>query len=278
MRKVLISLLLAGVAASPAIAAQHDDSDRHQTREERQQSRSEARSERQQSRVERQSVRQEPAPVREQRVQVREQRVQGREQRVQMQPAAPQNYVAPNPGPRVVRAPQNGGRNWQYQQQVRQQQRAVDLQQTREAIRDQRDDRRVERQQRRTRAPVVSNVPREGTQPPLRVERRRSPETNWNTSWRHDNRYDWSSWRNHHRSWFHLGFYSDPFGWGYQPYSIGWRLWPSYYSNRFWINDPWQYRLPYAPPGYQWIRYYNDALLVDTWTGQVEDVIYNFFW
>ena len=29
--------------------------------------------------------------------------------------------------------------------------------------------------------------------------------------------------------------------------------------------------LPYAPPGYRWIRYYDDALLVDTWDGTVVD-------
>jgi Ni/Co efflux regulator RcnB len=38
------------------------------------------------------------------------------------------------------------------------------------------------------------------------------------------------------------------------------------------------YRLPFAPPGYRWIRYYDDALLIDTWDGQVVDVIYDFFW
>jgi Ni/Co efflux regulator RcnB len=38
------------------------------------------------------------------------------------------------------------------------------------------------------------------------------------------------------------------------------------------------YRLPYAPAGYVWIRYWNDALLVDTWSGQVVDMIPNFFW
>ena len=42
-------------------------------------------------------------------------------------------------------------------------------------------------------------------------------------------------------------------------------------------SDP-KYGLPYAPPGYQWVRYYDDALLVDTWSGQVVDVINNFFW
>ena len=60
-------------------------------------------------------------------------------------------------------------------------------------------------------------------------------------------------------------------------FSIGWRLWPSYYSSNYWFN-PTQYGLPYAPPGYQWVRYYDDALLVDTWSGEVVDVINNFFW
>ncbi len=129
------------------------------------------------------------------------------------------------------------------------------------------------------RTPVVSRTPREGTQPPLRTEnRRRSNWTSWNHNWRNDRRYDWRDWRRRHRSHFHLSFYYDPFGWNYRPYSIGWRLWPSYYSSRYWINDPWYYRLPYAPPGYRWIRYWDDALLVDTFTGEVVDVIHNFFW
>jgi len=131
----------------------------------------------------------------------------------------------------------------------------------------------------RNRVPIVSSTPREGTQPPLRAEHRsRDRDHNWSTSWRRDHRYDWQNHRHRHRSLFHLGFYYDPFGWSYRPYSIGWRLWPSYYSSRYWISDPWQYRLPYAPPGYRWIRYWDDALLVDTFTGEVVDVIHNFFW
>jgi len=131
----------------------------------------------------------------------------------------------------------------------------------------------------RTRTPVISHTPREGTQPPPRTDfARRTASMHWNTDWRHNHRYDWWNWRRTHRNYFHLGFYYDPFGWGYRPYSIGWRLWPAYYSSRYWISDPWYYRLPYAPPGYRWIRYYDDLLLVDTWDGQVVDVIYNFFW
>jgi hypothetical protein len=128
------------------------------------------------------------------------------------------------------------------------------------------------------RTPVVSDVPRPGTQPPLRNGYRHAADVHWNSNWRSDGHHDWHNWRNHHHSWFHLGLYYDPFGWGYQPYSVGWRMWPAYYGNSFWINDPWQYRLPYAPPGAQWVRYYNDAVLVDMYTGEVLDVVYNFFW
>lgn len=133
----------------------------------------------------------------------------------------------------------------------------------------------------RTRGPlVVSTVPREGTQPPPRIgdPRWAGASSNWNRGWRDNHRYDWRDWRSSHRTIFHIGIYYDPFGWDYRPYQIGWRLWPNYYSQRFWINDPWMYRLPYAPPGLVWVRYWDDALLVDTYSGEVVDVIHNFFW
>jgi Ni/Co efflux regulator RcnB len=88
----------------------------------------------------------------------------------------------------------------------------------------------------------------------------------------------WRRWRDRNRSIFRLGFYFDPFGWGYHRWNIGWRLWPSYYSSNYWLDDPYMYRLPYAPWPYKWIRYYDDAILVNTYTGQVADVIYDFFW
>jgi Ni/Co efflux regulator RcnB len=130
------------------------------------------------------------------------------------------------------------------------------------------------------RPPVVSAVPRENTQPPPPAAARPASlaTSHWRGDWRSDRRYDWRNHRRRHRSLFHFGFYFDPFGWSYRPYSIGWRLWPSYYRSIYWLNDPWRYRLPYAPVGYRWIRYYDDALLVDTWDGTVVDVIYGFFW
>ena len=128
-------------------------------------------------------------------------------------------------------------------------------------------------------APAISRVPRAGTQPPVRLGSRwRDSNHRWRGDWRSDRRYDWRNHRRRYSSLFNFGFYRDPFGWGYQPFSIGWRMWPSYYSRSYWLNDPWQYRLPYAPPGYRWIRYYDDAILVDTWDGQVVDVIRSFFW
>lgn len=100
----------------------------------------------------------------------------------------------------------------------------------------------------------------------------------WSRNWRHDHRYDWRRWRDRNRTRFHLGFYFDPFGWNYRRYSIGSYMYPSYYSSRYWLHDPWSYRLPPAWGPYRWVRYHNDALLIDTWTGEVVDVIHNFFW
>jgi hypothetical protein len=33
-----------------------------------------------------------------------------------------------------------------------------------------------------------------------------------------------------------------------------------------------------AYPGTRWVRYYDDVLLVDVYTGEVVDVIHDFFW
>ena len=106
----------------------------------------------------------------------------------------------------------------------------------------------------------------------------RRDQAQWSNHWRNDNRYDWRRYRNHHHSIFRIGFYYDPFGYSYNRFNIGSFLYPSYYRSNYWINDPWQYRLPPAYGPYRWVRYHNDALLIDTWSGEVVDVIYGFFW
>lgn len=100
----------------------------------------------------------------------------------------------------------------------------------------------------------------------------------WSGDWRRDHRYDWRSHRHRHGSLFRIGRYYDPYGWGYRRWSIGFSLWPSYYGSNYWLNDPWMYRLPPVYGPYRWVRYYDDALLVNIYTGEVVDVIHNFFW
>lgn len=100
----------------------------------------------------------------------------------------------------------------------------------------------------------------------------------WSRDWHRDNRYDWRRHRDYNRSTFRIGFYYDPFGYNYRRWSAGSFLFPSYYGSRYWLNDPWQYRLPPAYGPYRWVRYWNDALLVNIYTGEVVDVIHSFFW
>ncbi len=108
---------------------------------------------------------------------------------------------------------------------------------------------------------------------------RRNWRNDWNRGWRNDNRYNWSFWRNQNRNRYRLSPYYSPYrNWSYRRFSIGLFLDSLFYSQRYWIGDPWQYRLPPAPYGTQWVRYYNDVLLVDIYTGEVVDAIYGFFW
>jgi hypothetical protein len=108
--------------------------------------------------------------------------------------------------------------------------------------------------------------------------RHRDDGRRWSGSWRNDRRYDWNRYRDRHRSIFRLGFYFDPYGSSYRRHSIGWSMWPNYYQSNYWLDDPWMYRLPPAYGPYRWVRYWDDALLVNIYTGEVVDVIHSFFW
>jgi Ni/Co efflux regulator RcnB len=102
----------------------------------------------------------------------------------------------------------------------------------------------------------------------------------WNREWRRDDRYNWQAYRQYNRDFFHVGAYYNPFGYGfgYQSFGIGFYLDAPFYANDYWINDPYDYRLPEAYGNTRWVRYYNDVVLVDIDTGEVLDVIHNFFW
>ena len=102
----------------------------------------------------------------------------------------------------------------------------------------------------------------------------------WNRSWREDRRYDWGSYRRYNGELFRLPRYSAPYGYGYgyQRVGIGVVLEEQLFAPDYWIEDPYTYRLPPVDGPYRWVRYYNDALLVDMESGEVVDVVYGIFY
>ena len=282
MRKALVFLLLAS-AAAPAFASTNieapgdrrggqsqraekdDDGDRRSARRERPQ-----RAERAErvAQPQRAAAKERKVSRNDGREAYRQQIMQSRAARGAYGQAAPVRTSRRGDAPQSVR-------NWRSGERFRENSPTVIQERNRDGR--ERLRQRYSGQQSRS---VDSRVPRQGTQPPRRSGYRTSHHSpqRWSGNWRSDHRYDWRNHRRRHSSLFNFGFYRDPFGWGYQSFSIGSRMWPSYYSQNHWLNDPYQYRLPYAPPGYRWIRYYDDAILVDTWDGQVVDVIRNFFW
>lgn len=93
-----------------------------------------------------------------------------------------------------------------------------------------------------------------------------------NREWRRD---DWRGWRNSNRGLYARGTWRAPFR--YNSFRVGGRIAPGYYASRYYIADPWRYRLPVARPGTRWVRHYDDVLLVDVRRGIVLDVIRGFW-
>lgn len=102
----------------------------------------------------------------------------------------------------------------------------------------------------------------------------------WNRDWRRNQQYDWQRYRYSNRNLFRANPYYVPRGWsyGYQRFSIGFMLNSLLFDQQYWIDDPYEYRLPPVYGPYRWVRYYDDVLLVDIRSGQVVDVINDFFW
>ena len=110
--------------------------------------------------------------------------------------------------------------------------------------------------------------------------RERRDHRNWNRNWHNDRRYDWRGYRNNYRHIYRPGWrYHAPYrGHRYSRHNIGIHIGTGFYGSRYWLNDPWRYRLPAAYGPYRWIRYFDDVLLIDTRDGYVVDVIHDFFW
>ena len=294
MRKLLISILLAGAAASPALSQDRGD---HHDRGDRAE-RSEAREQHQQAREERS----------QEREQVRAERSSGggfqargptdRSAEFQMSQQAFERATHADTTPRAERAGQRTDDNHRQRGDGVSRWNRDNVQQPGETARWTRDPaQRAGETSRWTRDRTSPDATqrsgswardrgswsgnRDGDYRQHRGDRTQTHSRwangGWNRDWRNDRRYDWRSYRDRHRSTFHIGVYFDPFGYSYRPFDIGYRLQPLYFGQRYWI-DPGMYQLPYPPPGTQWVRYWNDAVLVDMYSGEVVDVIRNFFW
>jgi hypothetical protein len=312
MRKALTSLLLAAVALTPVMAqAQDSGNNRWQRSRDRSESSSETRSEQRQQRSEQRAQRREEssqatrnydrgqsraeaqAPVQVQQQQVIRQqaersgggrrwggRANGGQQQAQQQAWQGRQGGGGNGGEYQRRIEESRdasrrsaeGLSPRYQQQAARNQQRYESNQ---GDRYQRGDR--DRSQRDGRNGQWSS--RDGRYDGNRGGYDRNGRSgNWNRNWRNDNRYDWQRYRYSNRGLFSSRYYAPYRNYRYNRLSIGLILGSAFYSDQYWLADPWQYRLPPAYDGTQWVRYYNDVLLVDVYTGEVIDVIYDFFY
>ena len=262
MRKFLIPLLMAG-AMMPAAAMAQDRDRRGERSDEQRAERSERRAERAEASAS------DDRPQRQERAE--------RPQREQVVVRAEQSDNSPQQ-PRVERRE----RRVEQVEQVQQLEPARQVQ--RDQVRVRREGgvlggiRETARQQQVLQAqPATRDGSRDGRRDGYR-DGNHDRNQRWSSHWRGDNRYNWQRHRDRNRSIFRLGNYYDPYGWGYRRFSIGFNIGSGYYGSNYWLDDPWAYRLPPAYGPYRWVRYYDDALLVNIYSGQVVDVINNFFW
>jgi hypothetical protein len=76
----------------------------------------------------------------------------------------------------------------------------------------------------------------------------------------------------------HIYPYRYPPGYGYQQWAVGAFLPPLFLAPDYYYPDWAALGLDPPPPGYQWVRYGPDLLLVELDNGQVVDVAYGVFY
>ena len=76
---------------------------------------------------------------------------------------------------------------------------------------------------------------------------------------------------------FHWQNYNRPSGYYYRRWVFG-QIFPrTFWAQDYWLTDYWMFDLPVPPYGYVWVRYNDDALLIEKRTGQVLQVVYGLF-
>jgi len=290
MRRLILTVLLATGAAMPAIAQDSGGSGDHEAQSMSSEQRGEARAARRAARAERAQ-----RPERTERPQIEERaswsaRAEARQQAVPQQSSEPhvdqsagnhrglhrdlrqehRGFHATDPNRREHR-----GFHREQGREHRSEHRAWNGDRDRRAHGDYHDDRRTEHGTFHATNPTSRE--HRGFHRDLNREHN-GRHVEWSRSWRNNSSYDWRRYRGYNSSIFRNGSYYDPYGYGYRRFSIGFNLFPSYYRSNYWLNDTSMYRLPPAYGPYRWVRYYDDALLVNIYSGQVVDVIYSFFW
>lgn len=77
---------------------------------------------------------------------------------------------------------------------------------------------------------------------------------------------------------YRIGVYHAPRGYYYRRWHYGERLPVAFYARDYWLLDFIAFGLFAPPPGYEWVRYGDDALLIDVETGEIIQVRYDVFY
>ena len=122
-------------------------------------------------------------------------------------------------------------------------------------------------------------------------------KNNWsgnnNGNWSNNNHGHGNNWSNGHRN-SHANFnrrnvtaqhhyryrgnaWRWPNGYRYQRWTFGMTLPSVFWAQNYWINDYDDYGLGVPPPGTVWVRYNDDAILIDQYTGEILEVVYGQF-
>jgi hypothetical protein len=214
------------------------------------------------------------APAQVQQQQVQRQQWQGRQQ-------ADRQQTDRRQWQQRQQSQQQGLQPWEAQQQRQQQQEARNWNDRRNGtyVDRNRSGTYSARDRNRTQDTYRDGTRYQNNQSAYRDGSRYQSNQRWDRTWRNNNRYDWQRYRQTNRFVFNLGTYYSPYNnYSYRRLGIGSVLAQLFYGQNYWIDDPWQYRLPDVYGPYRWVRYYDDALLVDIYSGEVVDVIYDFFW
>ncbi|MBW8294481.1 RcnB family protein [Sphingopyxis sp.] len=107
---------------------------------------------------------------------------------------------------------------------------------------------------------------RTGVRPPNLEQRRREadPKT-YRHNYQSAQRYRWNT-------------YVRPQGWYSHRWIYGDILPTLFWTRTYWISDFWLFNLRIPPLGYVWVRYGDDALLVNTTTGEILQVVYSVYY